>query len=230
MPDPLPVREAYRLWAPRYDSEESPITTLDDDAVRALSSPLTGCAVLDAACGTGRRTLDALRQRPRDVVGVDLVREMLAVGRSRSPEAKFITADFRKLPFPPESFDVVWCRLAAGYVPELPPLYCELARVLKPAGYLLVTDFHPAASEAGHRRICHDAEGQAHTMESYPHEAHEHEGAASASGLHADRRLNCPVGPPVKSFYEAAGMLDRYQQDVGLPLVFAWRFARGGTQ
>jgi len=221
----LAARDAYRLWSDTYD-EENPLTTLDEAAVRLLTPPLAGLDLLDAACGTGRR-LVFRGDAPRSAAGVDLVFEMLARGR-RVPGRPAATgaADVRALPFPDARFDVVWCRLAAGHLPALRPLYAELARVLKPGGCAVVTDFHPEAIRRGHARIFRDAAGASHAVEHVVHVHGDHERAAAATGLSFHSAASLGVGSEVRPFYERAGKLDRYARDTGMPLLLALRFSR----
>ncbi|MBK9064922.1 MAG: class I SAM-dependent methyltransferase [Acidobacteria bacterium] len=142
--------EAYRLWSDTYD-EENPLTVLDEAAVRILTPELDGLDLLDAACGTGRRLVFRGTHRARRSDRPRL-REMLARGRlvPGRPTATS-AADVRSLPFPAARFDVAWCRLAAGHLPALAPLYAELARVLRPGACAVVTDFHPEAVRRGTR-------------------------------------------------------------------------------
>lgn len=222
-PAPVPAFEAYRRWAATYDEEENPVHALDERAVRLLTPPLAGLDLLDAACGTARRLVFA--DPPRRAVGFDLVLEMVAAGRRR-PERSRATAvaDLLAMPFPSASCDVVWCRIAAGYVRDLAALYREIARVLRPEGCAIVTDFHPAAARAGHRRTFHDAAGREVAMAHTVHGAEEHEAAAARALLARDARLEIAVGPEVRPLYERAGALARYERDCGLPLVLAFRF------
>jgi SAM-dependent methyltransferase len=221
----LKTREAYRLWSDTYD-QENPLTVLDEAAVRMFTPELEGLDLLDAACGTGRRLVFG-ENAPRSAAGVDLVFEMLARGR-RVPGRPSTTsaADVRSLPFPAARFDVAWCRLAAGHLPALAPLYAELARVLRPGGCAVVTDFHPEAIRRGHARVFRDAAGTAHTVEHVVHEPGDHETAARAAGLSFDSGGWLSIGSEVRAFYERAGKLDRFGRDAGMPLLLALRFSR----
>ncbi len=221
----LPARDAYRLWSETYDVE-NPLTTLDEIAARAFTPAVEGLDVLDAACGTARR-LAFSGGRPRAAFGVDLVFEMLAAGR-RVPARPRTTAgaDVRALPFPAARFDVAWCRLASGHLPALGPLYAELARVLRPGGLAVVTDFHPEAVRRGHTRVFRDAGGRAHVVEHVVHEPEAHEEAARAAGLSFGARASFTVGAEVRRFYEAAGRLDRFERDFGMPLLLALEFVK----
>jgi malonyl-CoA O-methyltransferase len=222
----MPAEAAYRIWAETYDAE-NPLTTLDERATALLTPALEGKALLDAACGTARRLVFRDGNLPRQAAGLDLVFEMLHRGRADAGRPRATAAaDLRALPLPPSRFDVVWCRLAAGHLPDLAPLYAELARVLVPGGRAIVTDFHPAAIEAGHRRLFRDASGRSHVVCHVVHGPDAHERAGSRAGLELERRLDLPIGDDVRVFWERAGALDRFERDRGLPLLLAFRFRR----
>ena len=56
--DPLPyVREGYDRWARVYDHDANPLIGLEDPAVREAAGDVSGLAVLDLGCGTGRHAL-----------------------------------------------------------------------------------------------------------------------------------------------------------------------------
>src|ERR1700742_3014308 len=110
----LSAREAYRLWAPTY-ADETAISFLERELAADLPPPVKGLRLLDAGCGTGRRlrgTGAAL------AVGVDLSPEMLAAGPARDPHVETMVADVRDLPLADRAFDVIWCRLVIGHLPD----------------------------------------------------------------------------------------------------------------
>ncbi len=100
---------------------------------------LTGTTVLDAGCGTGAAARAALVRGAARVVGADVNRFMLAVGRESLTAAEFWDADVRALPFPDGSFDVVACTHTLQFVPEPERAVREFARVLRPGGRLVLT-------------------------------------------------------------------------------------------
>ncbi|MBK9373928.1 MAG: class I SAM-dependent methyltransferase [Holophagales bacterium] len=221
---PLPPGEAYRLWAASYDGENV-LSAFDEQAVEALTAPLEGLSLLDAACGTARRLRFPEGTGPRIAVGVDLVLEMLRCARGEPSRSRRLAAgDLRALPLAAGAFDVVWCRLAAGHLRLLAPLYTELARVTRPGGAVILTDFHAEAARRGHVRSFRDASGVQHLVEHTVHEIDAHVEAAVASGLAVERRLEPAVGPEVRRLYEKSGRLDRYERDRGLPLLAAFRY------
>jgi ubiquinone/menaquinone biosynthesis C-methylase UbiE len=160
-------------------------------------------------------------------VGLDLAFEMVRRhehNQQSSSRALLGVADVRELPCRADQFDVIWCRLAAGYLPEIEPLYRELARVARSGAHIIVTDFHPAAARQGHTRSFRDAHGELHTIEHFVHDAEAHIDAAARGGLAFVARRDPQVGPEVRDFYEAADRLPAYEQQVGLPLVLALAF------
>jgi malonyl-CoA O-methyltransferase len=205
----LPVRAAYTQWAPHYDAETA-VTRLEDQMIGTVAIPAGAGRILDAGCGTGRR----LRQLRG--VGIDLTFAMLAHAREPLPLA---AADVRALPFSSETFDVVYCRLVLGHLYEPSRAYAELARVCRPNGWVIVTDFHADAARAGHRRTFKGADGHSHEVEHYVHTPQQHVVAAESAGLRVERCESGVVGPAIRDMYVAAGMLLQYEAQLGLPLV-----------
>lgn len=223
----LPARDAYRLWAPRYH-EETAVSELERHAVDRVTPPLSGRTLLDAGCGTTRR-LDAARDAYLSV-GIDLVAEMILAGRRAAVPASPVhacAADLRALPLRDAVFDVVWCRLVLGHVPDPAPAYGELSRVAAAdAASLIVTDFHPAAAAAGHTRTFRDEASTVQRIQHYIHTARQHIEIAQRYGWHLCEQADLPVGPAIRAFYEDAGALDRYDEQLGMPLVLMLVFGR----
>jgi ubiquinone/menaquinone biosynthesis C-methylase UbiE len=110
-----------------------------DQVARILT--LTGEErALDVGTGAGAFAL-ALAPLVREVVGVDVVPEMLAEARKRATEnAEFVEADAEELPFPPGAFDLVCTARTLHHVPRPEVIVAEMTRVLRPGGTMLVVD------------------------------------------------------------------------------------------
>lgn len=116
-------------------------------AERARIMP--GMRVLDAGCGVGGPALWLAATYGVDVVGVTLSEVQL--GRARKYAAKrglehlvrFEIADFTKLPYEDESFDIVWAQESVCHVPAAgkQAFLAEARRVLKPGGSMLMEDW-----------------------------------------------------------------------------------------
>jgi malonyl-CoA O-methyltransferase len=219
----LEPREAYRLWAPSYEAG-SVVTELERQLVEDMGPSPEGLRLLDAGCGTGWRLAGTGAVCP---VGVDMSPEMLAQGRRNRKLAgvKLVQADVRDLPLPDRAFDLVWCRLVIGYFPDLEPAFAELARVVDTGASIVVTEFHPAARAAGHRRTFRHGD-RVHELLTYLHTAESITHAARLAGLTLCGTADAKIGPDVRHFYEIAGRDELYREQIGLPVVLGLRFSR----
>ena len=161
----------YQMWAPSYGNPPNRFQQIEHDALTALLPPVHGCTVLDLGCGTGRTTMTLLDRGAALVVGVDRSRPMLrrAVdGGGR--DARWLVADAAAVPLADSAIDVVVCGLMLGHVMDLRGPIDEVARVLRPGGALVVSDFHPLATLRGWRRTVTDpATGREHEFEQHTH-------------------------------------------------------------
>jgi SAM-dependent methyltransferase len=103
--------------------------------------PLTGEErALDVGTGAGAFAL-ALAPLVREVVGVDVVPELLEQARARAPEnVELVEADGRSLPFPAASFDLVCSARTLHHTTRPELVVAELTRVLRPGGTMLLVD------------------------------------------------------------------------------------------
>ncbi len=207
-------RDAYRLWAPTY-ADETATSALDEELAHEMLRGLPRTRLLDAGCGIGRR----IRDIP-SAIGIDLSPEMLAAGQA----GNVVTGDVREMPFAANQFDMVWCRLVLGHLSDPFRAYGELSRVCAPGGYVFVTDFHPDAVLAGHRRTMTGDDGTVHTVEHYVH--HNHIELAEQAGLVTNRCCSGAVGPSIRHFYEQGIGQRAYRRDLGLKLVEAMLFRK----
>jgi SAM-dependent methyltransferase len=79
-----------------------------EHAIELIAANLAGreiSAVLDVGCGAGRHTKVMVERWW--TVGLDLSMALLRVARNESPDAPYVRADMRELPFADESFDLV---------------------------------------------------------------------------------------------------------------------------
>ncbi len=108
---------------------------------------------LDVGTGTGPLAF-ALAPHVREVVGVDLVGELLEYGRAfageRFPNVELVEGDVTKLPFERGEFDLVCERAVLHHVPRPELVVAEMTRVTRLGGRLLVIDqlapFDPLAA------------------------------------------------------------------------------------
>jgi ubiquinone/menaquinone biosynthesis C-methylase UbiE len=129
--------------------------------LRALSdAPVR--ALLDLGTGTGRM-LELLGPQTQRGLGLDLSLDMLSLARARLDRAGLRHCSVRQgdiydLALPKDSFDAVVIHQVLHFLEDGARAIKEAARVLRPAGRLLVVDFAPhdlefLRDEHAHRRL-----------------------------------------------------------------------------
>jgi malonyl-CoA O-methyltransferase len=126
------------------------------------------------------------------------------------------------MPLVANSFDMVWCRLVLGHIPDPLLAYREFARVCKSGGYIFVTDFHPDAIAAGHQRTFTDQAGAVHEAEHYVHNHHAQ--LAAEAGLSLIAQRDGVVSHSIREFYVRGIGVKAFKADAGLKLVAAFLF------
>ena len=77
----------------------------------------------------------------KELYGIDLSEKMLHVAKSKLPEqVKLLLGDSEALPFPDNTFDVVYCNDSFHHYPAPMNVLREVHRVLKPGGTFLMGD------------------------------------------------------------------------------------------
>ena len=115
-------------------------------AIHILSqvSPET---ILDVACGTGDLSIEALKLKPRMIIGVDISEGMLAKGREKLGRKNLeniitlVQGDSEALKFDDETFDAAMVAFGVRNFEDLNQGLTEIIRVLKPGGLLVVLEF-----------------------------------------------------------------------------------------
>jgi malonyl-CoA O-methyltransferase len=103
--------------------------------------------VIDVGAGTGRGSA-LLKQRyaKAEVIAVDLALPMLRTAKQHASWLRpfqRICAEATALPLPDYSVDVLHSNLCFQWIDDLPALFSECARVLKPGGLLAFSTFGP---------------------------------------------------------------------------------------
>lgn len=142
--DDVHMRFLELLWGDGYLSPGGPA-----EVERVLSRfHLEGRRVLDVGCGSGGITLFiAERFAPKEVVGFDVEMPVIEQARRRAGKAGFADRiEFTqgapgRLPFPDESFDLVFSKDAMVHIPDKDAIFADIHRVLKPGGVFAASDW-----------------------------------------------------------------------------------------
>lgn len=180
------VKQQFGASAANYVTSRTHARGRDLEALPALAGLDGTQLVLDVATATGHTAL-TLSPHARHVTGVDLTPQMLAESRQQAAQrgiknVTFAEADAESLPFPDGSFDVVTCRIAAHHFPNVQAFCREAARVLRPAGRLIVIDNIAPESEPLDRFI-NEMEKLRDPSHFRAHRLSEWEGFFTAAGL-----------------------------------------------
>jgi SAM-dependent methyltransferase len=176
------VSEGYGAWVRTYEQ-----TVQDEMDLRLLERLQTvdwssARCVLDLACGTGRVGAWLRERSPAVVDGVDLTPEMLDVARRRNLYRTLRIADVCSTGLPAGTYDLCVQSLADEHLPDLGPLYREVARVCKAEGVFVLVGFHPYFLMTGMPTHFDRAPGEPVTIRSYVHLLSDHVKAAHAAG------------------------------------------------
>lgn len=105
--------------------------------------------LLDVCCGTAIVSRQAAKRiGEKNVVGVDIDPEMLAVARNAAPNIEFLEADAQALPFEDGSFDVAVCQQGLQFVPNKAKAIGEMKRVLRAGGRIGIATWRPVEENA----------------------------------------------------------------------------------
>lgn len=110
-----------------------------------LAAAKEGYRILDIGCGGGQLAVDLKRtDGGLDLTGLDLCFSQLRRAKSRSTHARtdvhLVQASALELPFPDESFDLVYSVDCLKHWPDKNKGLRECIRLVKPGGTLLVTE------------------------------------------------------------------------------------------
>jgi ubiquinone/menaquinone biosynthesis C-methylase UbiE len=143
------VDDGYTRWSETYDRPATnPAILGEEELVLPLLERAPRGDALDVACGTGRHVGNLL-ELGYSVAGVDATEAMLEIARVKYPDATLERADWDQLPFGDASFDVVTCALALCHAVDVRGPIMEMARMLRPGGWLVLSDIHPNSTRLG---------------------------------------------------------------------------------
>ncbi|GJL95055.1 MAG: ArsR family transcriptional regulator [Hyphococcus sp.] len=142
-----------RLHLPERDIETRIVELAGEDKAELF---------VDLGTGTGRM-LEIFADRYQSGIGYDLSHEMLAIARANLDDAGIANAQVRHgdlftLPLETQSADIVCVHQVLHYLAEPEAAVKEAARLIKPGGRLIISDFAPhdlefLRDEHAHRRL-----------------------------------------------------------------------------
>jgi len=136
------VAESFSRAAPAYDSVAAIQRQIGDRLLMGMPST-KALTLLDLGSGTGHFT-PLLAARCEQQVSLDLAEGMLRFARQQHPDVSAgVCADAEQLPFADDSFHGLFSSLAIQWCANLPQLFAELKRVMKPGATLNIATLGP---------------------------------------------------------------------------------------
>ena len=130
----------YDDWAVEYDK------TLDEweyqaptDAAELFQKYVqTSGKILDAGCGTGLSGIALKRVGYSDITGIDISSKSIPIAERSGAYTRLLQQDLQEHPFPfaTNEFDAVICIGVLSYVEDVPSLFQEFCRLVRPEGYI----------------------------------------------------------------------------------------------
>lgn len=108
-------------------------------------------SVLDIGCGTGRLYQLFTDFQGVEYLGVDQSEEQINMAKKDFPNNKYLLAEMTSLPLSDKKFDFVFCIATLHHLPdEVSRIKAleEIKRVLKPGGYLFLTNWNMYSESA----------------------------------------------------------------------------------
>lgn len=97
--------------------------------------------ILDVACGKGATSRHLLNYYPPEAVtGINISERQLEKARANAPDCDFRLMSATEMDFEDETFDAIICVEAAFHFDTREKFLQEAVRVLKPGGYIMLTD------------------------------------------------------------------------------------------
>jgi malonyl-CoA O-methyltransferase len=210
--------QAYERWAPVYPPiAHNPLMRVEQAGMVQAWPDVSGRRVLDLACGSGRYSRSLLESGAADIFSLDFCMPML---RQVSGSHR-VCASMMQLPFCPDSFDVVVSGLALGHSTGVRPWVAEISRVLREAGTLLYSDFHPEAARSGLTRSFKDAENVTFTVPHQFYSVEEQLAAVAGAGMEVQIVRELRVGHELQEPFPGSELF--YRRWHGLPIVLIVR-------
>jgi len=126
--------DAYDAWFDRPWGRHA--TAVEHRMLLDAAGPVSGRAVLDAGCGTGR-FMHCLESEGALVLGVDRDPDALAIARTRTMGV-LLLGDTHQLPLEDRSVDIAFAVTVCEFTADPVRVFAELARVTRPGGRIVV--------------------------------------------------------------------------------------------
>lgn len=217
------ARVAYNTWAQDYDNQpDNLMLALDEEVFTILLNDinLKNKIVADVGCGTGRHWKKLIDNHPKKVIGFDVSEGMLKMLQQKFPLAEtYLLKNNTLEQLKNNSCDVIISTLTIAHIKNATHAITEWNRVLKPGGYIIITDFHPGAlAKGGKRTFRHKNKTIAVT--NYVHTIDKLQSIAGQLHLGVFRLVEKIIDETSKPYYEKQNALDVFEKWKCMPIIY----------
>lgn len=154
--DPAQEAAAEQVLLARFDTYYPDIINWFFQTILPDSTP---SKILDVGCGTGH-LLEVCDHSLNTTItpsfyGIDLSQYLIENARKRFPVYQFEAGDATRMPYPDETFDLVYVAAVLAHVPSATDILKEMVRVTKVGGKIAVLDqdFETAVLYPGDKQL-----------------------------------------------------------------------------
>ena len=222
-----PDSRLFDLWAQVYDTQSNPLLMLEERSVTPLLPHLSGGDLLDVGCGTGRWLTRLEEMNPASLTGTDCSTSMLE--RARAKTRATTTLEQRESPTLPgedTSKSFVLASFVLSYLNDLRGFASECARVLRPDGWVLLSDMHPVtAAQRGWTRSFR-VEGEKFEIAVHSRSLGEIVSAFQYYGFEVRVLIEPCFEEPERSIFEDAGKLTEFEELGGVAAIYVLKLQK----
>jgi ubiquinone/menaquinone biosynthesis C-methylase UbiE len=217
------VRHAYDMWSSKYDEQPNNLMlALDETMFTELIANISfqNKIIADVGCGTGRHWQKIYAKQPAKVIGYDVSEGMLNILKRKHPGAETYKLETNRLARLPEnSCDIIISTLAVAHIKNITDAFSEWARVLKPDGHIIITDYHPEAlAKGGNRTFEHN--GKQIAVRNYVHLIKKIKNIARKLDFEVVTFIEKKIDETVKAYYEEQNGLPVFERFKGTSIIY----------
>ncbi len=211
----------FDRWSQVYDIQPNPLLTLEERKVTPLLPSVSGLDILDVGCGTGRWLVRLELLEPASLTGTDCSPAMLDRARLKvRPTTILENRHSPELPGEDASYGLLLASFVLSYLNDMAGFARQCARILRPDGWLLLSDMHPTtAAKRGWSRSFH-VDGDRIEITAHSRTLMEIVSVFRESGFEVSVLIEPSFGEPEKPIFDEVGKLAEYEDLAGVPAIY----------